>query len=104
MRQGAAILTLILGSGLAAGQGSEQAQAQQLAIRGETVYTMAGEPIEDGVVLVEDGKIRQVGPASRVRIPDGVRIVTGKVVTPGLIDAHSTVGLSGIYNVDHDQD
>ncbi len=77
----------------------------QVAIRGETVYTMAGAPIRNGVVLIgRDGKIERVGPASEVRIPSGVRTLQGKVVTPGLIDAHSVVGLSGYLNQPHDQD
>ncbi|HET7042168.1 MAG TPA: amidohydrolase family protein [Gemmatimonadales bacterium] len=81
------------------------AGAAQVAIRGETVYTMAGAPIRDGVVLIgRDGKIAQVGPAGSVRIPNGVRVLRGKVVTPGLIDAHSTVGFSGILNQPQDQD
>ena len=79
--------------------------AAQVAIRGETVYTMAGAPIHNGVVLIgRDGKIQQVGPAGSVRIPSGVRTLQGKVVTPGLIDAHSTVGFSGILNQAQDQD
>lgn len=76
----------------------------QVAVRGETVYTMAGAPIRDGVVLVRDGRIAEVGPASRVRVPDGWRVLTAKVVTPGLVDAHTVVGLSGALNVDTDQD
>lgn len=80
------------------------AMAQDLAVRGETVYTMAGEPIADGVVLIEDGKIIRVGPASAVAIPSGMPVVTGAVVTPGLVDGRSTVGVSGLYNVAHDQD
>jgi imidazolonepropionase-like amidohydrolase len=77
----------------------------QVAIRGETVYTMAGAPIRNGVVLIgRDGKIEQVGPASSVRIPNGYRTLTGRVVTPGLIDAHSVVGLAGQLNQPHDQD
>lgn len=104
MRGAVGVFVLVFGVGSEAGQGSGVAVAQSLAVRGETVYTMAGEPIADGVVLIEDGEIRRVGPASRVRVPDGVEVVSGKIVTPGLIDAHSTVGLSGIYNVDHDQD
>jgi imidazolonepropionase-like amidohydrolase len=76
----------------------------QIAVRGETVHTMAGAPIKDGVVLVRDGKIERVGPASEVQIPSGYRTITAKVVTPGLVDAHSVVGLAGYLNQDHDQD
>jgi imidazolonepropionase-like amidohydrolase len=77
--------------------------AQQLAVRGETVYTMAGQVIRDGVVLTRDGRIEQVGPASYVRIPSGYKVLRAKVVTPGLIDARSVVGLSGYLNQPHDQ-
>ncbi|MEN9838966.1 MAG: hypothetical protein RL177_445, partial [Bacteroidota bacterium] len=63
--------------------------AQTYAIRGETVHTMSGESIRDGVVLVKDGKIERVGPASRVSIPSGYTVTTAKVVTPGFIDAHT---------------
>ncbi len=76
----------------------------QLAVRGETVYTMAGPPIADGVVLIKDGRIERVGPASEVRIPRGWQVLTAKVVTPGLIDAHTVVGLSGYLNQPQDQD
>ena len=71
--------------------------ANDLAVRGEMIYTMAGKPIADGVVLIRHGKITRVGAAARIRIPKGVRVLEAKVVTPGLIDVHSTVGLSGIY-------
>lgn len=76
----------------------------QLALRADTVYTMAGAPIPNGVVLVRDGKIERVGAADRVQIPNGYRVVTGQIITPGLIDARSTVGLSGVFNQAHDQD
>ena len=75
----------------------------QIAVRGETVWTMTGEPITNGVVLVKDGKIEAVGTAAQVRIPDGYRIVNAKVVTPGLIDAHTVIGLNGYLNQPHDQ-
>jgi len=78
--------------------------AQTLAVKGETVYTMTGGPIRDGVVIVRDGKIDRVGPAASTPIPAGMKTLTAKVVTPGLIDAHSTVGLSGALNQVHDQD
>lgn len=77
----------------------------QVAVRGETVYTMSGAPIRDGVVLVgANGKIERVGSAAEVQIPAGYRTLTGRVVTPGLVDAHSVVGLAGAMNQPHDQD
>jgi imidazolonepropionase-like amidohydrolase len=77
----------------------------QVAVRGETVYTMAGTPIRDGVVLIgADGRIERVGPAAEVQVPAGYRTLTGRVVTPGLVDAHSVVGLAGAMGQPHDQD
>ncbi len=77
----------------------------QVAVRGETVYTMAGQTIKDGVVVIEKGKITKVGLAKDVEIPKGFQVLKAKVVTPGLVDAHSVVGLAGILNSQrHDQD
>ena len=75
----------------------------QTAVKGETVWTMAGAPITNGVVLIKDGKIEAVGPASSVKIPNGYKVITAKVVTPGLIDAHTVIGLNGYLNQPHDQ-
>jgi imidazolonepropionase-like amidohydrolase len=80
------------------------AYTQNLAIHGETVYTMTGAPIRNGVVLIEHGKINHVGPASQITIPQGYETHSAKVVTPGLVDAHSTIGLTGYLNVATDQD
>lgn len=76
----------------------------QVAIRGEKVYTSAGPTIADGVIIIRDGKVQQVGPASQVKVPPGYRLLQAKAVTPGLIDAHTVVGLSGYLNQPHDQD
>lgn len=78
--------------------------AAQIAVRGDTVYTMAGVPIKDGVVLVNGGRIERVGPAASVQVPANYKLLRAKVVTPGLIDAHTVVGLSGYLNQPHDQD
>lgn len=78
--------------------------AAQIAVRGDTVYTMAGVPIKDGVVLVNGGRIERVGPAASVQVPSSYKLLRAKVVTPGLIDAHTVVGLSGYLNQPHDQD
>jgi imidazolonepropionase-like amidohydrolase len=76
----------------------------QLAIRAETLHTMNGAPIRDGVVLIgAGGRIERVGPAADVAVPTGYRLLQAKVATPGLIDAHSVVGLAGALNQPHDQ-
>lgn len=96
-------MLLLCGAGLLA---THAAPAHaQLAVRGATVHTMDGDPISDGVVLIDaGGAIEQVGPAADVAIPNGYRTLTAEVVTPGLVDAHSVVGLAGYLNQDHDQD
>ena len=76
----------------------------QTAVKGKIIYTSAGEPITNGVVLIKNGKIDRVGTEARVRIPDNYTILEAEVVTPGLIDAHTVVGLAGHYNQSHDQD
>ncbi|MEE8384738.1 MAG: amidohydrolase family protein [Dehalococcoidia bacterium] len=80
------------------------ALASDLAVRGRIVHTMAGEPIQDGVIIIIDGKISAVGPADGIPVPDGMRLLEAAVVTPGLIDAHTVVGLAGYLNQPHDQD
>jgi imidazolonepropionase-like amidohydrolase len=75
----------------------------QIAVKGETVWTMAGAPITNGVVLIKDGKIEAVGPAAAVAIPAGYRVISARIVTPGLIDAHTVIGLNGYLNQPHDQ-
>lgn len=87
---------------LLAAYGSLLTVSGQIAVKGETVWTMAGEPITNGVVLIgANGKIEKVG--ANISIPANYKVLTAKVVTPGLIDAHSVVGLNGYLNQPHDQ-
>lgn len=83
---------------------SSPAFAQDLAVRAGTIHTMAGEPIENGVIVIRGGKIAAVGPAATTQVPEGFRVLEAAVVTPGLIDAHGTLGLTGMYNQEQDQD
>jgi imidazolonepropionase-like amidohydrolase len=76
----------------------------KLVILAGRAYTVAGAPIEDCVIIIENGKIAAVGPKSDVKIPVDARQVMANVVTPGLIDAHTCVGLTGAFNVPADQD
>lgn len=50
--------------------------------------------IERGTIIVQDGRIRQVGAADRVKIPAGAETIDakGKTIVPGLINAHGHVG------------
>lgn len=76
----------------------------QIAVQADTLYTMEGPKIVNGVVLMNNGKIEAVGSASEIEIPSNYKVRKASVVTPGLIDAHTVVGLAGIYNQDSDQD
>lgn len=63
------------------------------ALVGATVFTGTGEKIEGGTVLMKDGKIEAVG--ANVAVPAGYTVIDakGKWVTPGIIDAHSHLGV-----------
>ena len=78
--------------------------AQDVAIRGAQVHTMAGPVIEDGIVVIRGGKIAAVGPAATTQVPSGMEVLEAQVVTPGLIDARTVVGLAGYLNQQQDQD
>jgi imidazolonepropionase-like amidohydrolase len=77
------------------------------AVLAGQVHTVSQGTINNGVVLVEDGKIKQVGKQGEVALPAGIAVVRAAHVTPGLIDAFSVVGLAGALNIkkaDQDQD
>lgn len=73
---------------------SAPAFAQPTAYVGATLYPISGPPIEDGVLVVEDGTIRAVGSRADAPIPSGARTVdvAGKTIMPGLVDTHSHIG------------
>lgn len=65
--------------------------AQVRAFTGGTIIDgNGGTPVTNGVILTDGAKIKAVGPASKVRIPDGAeRIdVSGKYLVPGLMDGN----------------
>ncbi len=85
------LFTLAAALGLAVGAG---AQEKPTAFVGARILPIAGAPIEDGVLVVHQGKVLAVGPAGAVAPPAGaeVRDVRGKVLMPGLVDSHSHIG------------
>lgn len=70
------------------------AHSQTIAITGGTVYPVSGPPIENGTVLIRDGRIAAVG--ANVTVPGDARRIdaTGKWVTPGFINSATTLGLN----------
>ncbi len=64
-----------------------------LAICNGLIFTMAGQTIKQGKILIRDGKIEKVGKDFETPPEAEVVDASGKVVMPGLIDAHSHVGI-----------
>ena len=64
-----------------------------LAIKDGRVLTMAGPVLDRATVLIEDGKVKAVGP--NVGVPEGAQVIeaAGKVVMPGMMDAHTHIGV-----------
>ncbi len=73
-------------------------QDDVLALVGGTILTMAGETIENGTVVVRDGRVAAVG--RRVRPPRDAHVIdaAGRYVIPGIIDAHSHIAAEGGIN------
>ncbi len=80
------------------------AASQTIAITGGKVYPVSSAPIENGTVLIRDGKVVAVG--ANVTIPsDAQRIdASGKWVTPGLINSATQLGLSEVGQVQDTRD
>lgn len=95
----AAVIALALASGVSV------AQAETIAIVGGTVHTVANPtPIENGTVVIRDGKIVAVG--QNVAVPQGARVIDakGKQVTPGLFNAFTALGLADVAAVRESND
>lgn len=73
------------------------AQQKPTAFTGATIIPIVGDPIENGTLVLQDGKIISVGAADAVRIPEGAERIdaSGKVIMPGLVDTHSHIGGPG---------
>ena len=70
------------------------------AVVGGRVFTMAGAPIDEGTVVIEQGVIRQIGAG--IPAPPGATVIEarGKWVFPGFIEPHTSLGLSEIEQVE----
>ncbi len=77
-----------------------------IAITGGKLLTVSHGVIENGTLVLSDGKIAAVGAAGAVKIPPGAQIVDAKGMTvyPGLIDSETNLGLSEIEADDASND
>jgi imidazolonepropionase-like amidohydrolase len=69
-----------------------------IAIVGGKLLTVSHGTIENGVLLMENGKISAVGTAAAVKVPKGATVVDAKGMTvyPGLFDAETNLGLTEV--------
>ena len=69
-------------------------QAKPTAFVNAKIIPIAGQPIEKGTLVVQNGKIVAVGDAGSVKVPADAQVfdVSGKVMMPGLVDSHSHIG------------
>lgn len=72
-------------------------QSQPKVFKGAKILPITSEPIVNGVLIVQNGVIKAVGPAGEVDIPSNAEVydVSGKVIMPGLVDSHSHIGGGG---------
>lgn len=70
------------------------AAAQVTVFQGAKIIPINSEPIDDGILVIEDTKIKAVGTPDEINIPSDAEIidVSGKVIMPGLVDSHSHIG------------
>jgi imidazolonepropionase-like amidohydrolase len=75
------------------------AAAQDLLIRGATIHPVTAARIDGALLLIQDGKIAEIGP--KIKAPKGVKTLDarGLHVYPGLIDSATAIGLHEISSV-----
>jgi imidazolonepropionase-like amidohydrolase len=87
-----AVLLFVIASVLAS------AQQQPVVLKGGKLLTVSHGVIENGVLVMEGGKISALGAGPSVKLPKNAKIidVTGMTVYPGLIDSETSLGLTEI--------
>jgi imidazolonepropionase-like amidohydrolase len=83
-----------------------QVRSAPIAIVGATLMTGTGEQLEDAAITFGDGRIIAVGSRASVPLPAGALVVDakGRFVTPGLIDAHSHMGVYAVPELEANAD
>ncbi|HUQ49594.1 MAG TPA: amidohydrolase family protein [Terriglobales bacterium] len=85
---------------------SAAAPSPTIVLRGGKLLTISHGVIENGVLVMENGKITAVGAAASVAVPKNAKVIdaTGMTIYPGLIDSRTQLGLTEISAVDMSND
>ncbi len=77
-----------------------------VAITGGKLLTITHGTIENGVIVLENGKIAAVGPAASTRVPKDAQVFDAKGMTvyPGLFDAETQLGLVEVESDENSND
>ena len=91
----AAVPAILAATPLAVGANPAAGASDKLVIEAGRIITQAGPDIVDGVIVIENGRITAVGPASEVEKPWDAPVIGGPELTafPGFVEAHTSNGL-----------
>jgi imidazolonepropionase-like amidohydrolase len=93
------VVALVVAASLATPAWTQNAAPTSYAIKGGKVFTLAGAAIENGTVLIRDGKIAAVGAG--IAIPADAQVIdaSGLEVYPGMFDPITQMGLNEVSAV-----
>ena len=96
LRFGAAVAAVCL---VSLGASAQSQPPSVVAFTHAKIFTLAGTPIEDGTLVIRDGKIAAIG--ANVEVPAGAQVIDAKglQIYPGLFDPITQMGMSEISAV-----
>lgn len=77
-------------------------QSVTTAFTGAHIIPISGEEIPNGIIIIKNGKISEIGKNTEIQVPSDAEIIhaEGKVIMPGLVDTHSHLGLDWGFDSD----
>jgi len=101
-------VVILMAFALSSAPAEDESASPKYAIKAGKILTMkpgrefvVGEGIiNNGIILLRDGNIEAVGPASKIQIPEGYTVIdaSDRWVTPGIVEAHTHIGVEGGFN------